>query len=172
MSKIFVLIAAAVFFLSGCTDNNSVEPLDSNSGTALNKSYKLTGPVFYELQAVKAATAKYNDINRAIADGYADINVVVPHMGHHYLKAAYMDANFELTKPEILVYQPRGNGTFKLVAVEYAVPLNLASAPPEGFTGSDDVWHANTGAGIWALHAWIWEYNPDGVFADFNPDVP
>jgi hypothetical protein len=24
---------------------------------------------------------------------------------------------------------------------------------------------------FYALHAWVWQDNPDGVFANFNPDV-
>jgi hypothetical protein len=25
--------------------------------------------------------------------------------------------------------------------------------------------------GIWYLHVWIWEPNPSGLFADWNPSV-
>jgi hypothetical protein len=27
------------------------------------------------------------------------------------------------------------------------------------------------GAGIWALHVWLWKHNPSGMFADWNPNV-
>src|SRR4030095_13591706 len=37
-----------------------------------------------ELQQAKIATAKYNDFGQAIADGYVDINVIVPEMGYHF----------------------------------------------------------------------------------------
>jgi len=170
MKKLFALLAVTVFFIAGCQNPNSVEPVN-DSGTTLEKSYSVSPEVHAELQAVKAATAKYNDINQAIADGYADINVVVPHMGHHFLKQDYLDNTFELTKPEILVYELKANGKYKLVAVEYGTPLSNAN-PPDGFTGSGDVWVPNTGAGIWTLHAWIWEYNPAGVFNGINPNVP
>src|SRR5690348_2290314 len=41
-----------------------------------------------ELQQAKIATAKYNNFDNAINDGYQDINVIVPEMGYHYLKMA------------------------------------------------------------------------------------
>jgi hypothetical protein len=58
------------------------------------------------------------------------------------------------------------------VAVEYAVPLDLALTSPEGFSGEDDVWDRNTTFGLWTLHAWVWRHNPDGVFAPMNPRMP
>jgi len=172
-SYVLIFLFSVGLILSGCKDQSSVEPLadeNSNPGTLLK--YDVPNVVHDELQALKAATAKYNDINKAIADGYVDINVVIPQMGHHYLKAAFLNATFDLTRPEFLVYELRDNGHFKLVAVEYGVPLTLAAVPPSGFTGDLDVWVRNEDAGIWALHAWIWEFNPNGVFAPFNPNVP
>ncbi|MEO8771076.1 MAG: hypothetical protein ABI402_13345 [Ferruginibacter sp.] len=127
---------------------------------------------FLELLEARAATAKYRDFDKAIADGYADINVVVPNMGYHFLKSAIADARFEIKKPEILVYNKKRNGSFELVAVEYAVPISVTpNAAPEGFTGSADVWERNTDFGLWLQHAWIWKFNPDGVFHDTNPLV-
>jgi hypothetical protein len=31
--------------------------------------------------------------------------------------------------------------------------------------------HLNTALDVWVLHAWIWKWNPSGVFADYNPRV-
>jgi hypothetical protein len=84
-----------------------------------------------------------------------------------------MDATFEHQRPEILVYAaiPDTNN-MQLVAVEYAVPTNLAATPPEGFDGKLDEWDRNDTFGLWTLHAWIWLPNPNGVFADTNPRLP
>jgi hypothetical protein len=161
-----------ILFAAGCQESNTVEPINSAEGMSLEKRDGLPLEVHTMLQELKAATAKYHDINKALADGYVDINVVVPHMGHHFLNPAYLDAEFDHTKPEILVYELRPNGKYQLVAAEFAVPLNLSSVPPEGFPGSYDGWVENTGAGIWALHAWVWEKNPLGVFNSTNPNVP
>lgn len=127
-----------------------------------------------ELARARRATAKYHDISEAIADGYADINVFMPQMGFHYLRSANLDANFDPERPELLVYAPDlCESRMRLVAVEYAVPINLSpDAPPEGFTGDADMWHRNEQFGLGTLHAWIWYRNPDGVFAAYNPRVP
>ncbi|MCK7524421.1 MAG: hypothetical protein MZV64_45730 [Ignavibacteriales bacterium] len=39
------------------------------------------------------------------------------------MNSVYLDANFEIDKPEILVYSPNpASGQMQLVAVEYAIP--------------------------------------------------
>ena len=124
----------------------------------------------WELQQARAATAKYRDIRNAIKDGYADISVIVPNMGHHFMKLDLVDATFEFRKPEILVYNKEENGDFTLVAVEYAVPIPATpDVAPAGFTGTADVWDRNTGFGLWLLHAWVWHFDPAGVFNPTNP---
>lgn len=125
-----------------------------------------------QLARVRAATARYHDLANALADGYADIDVVIPNMGRHYLKSSLLDATFEVERPELLVYSPGANGRMKLVAVEYAVPLDQAEQAPEGFRGSADQWFANQQFQLWTLHAWVWEENPQGVFTPTNSRVP
>ena len=125
----------------------------------------------WELQQARAATARYRNIKNAIKDGYGDISVVLPNMGYHYLKSSFVDATFDIRKPELLVYNKNENGEFQLLAVEYAVPLSLSPNAPQGFSGNQDVWDRNTGFGLWLLHAWVWSYNPDGVFNPTNPLV-
>jgi hypothetical protein len=107
-----------------------------------------------------------------MADGYVNINVFIPSMGHHFLKSDLLDATFEAERPELLVYSPDCRGALRLVAVEYAVPLELSETAPEGFAGADDHWHANEEFQLWTLHAWVWLKNPDGLFAELNPRVP
>ncbi len=142
----------------------------SENDVKLGKGFSFT--TFIELLKARLATAKYRDFDKAIADGYADIHVVMPNMGYHYMKSEIVNAKFEITKPEILVYNKRLDGSFQLVAIEYAVPIDLTpEKAPEGFTGSADVWDRNTGFGLWLLHAWVWQFNPDGVFHPTNPDV-
>jgi hypothetical protein len=79
-----------------------------------------------------------------------------------------------LLKPDILVYNKKDNDKYELVAVEYAVPIDSTRlhTPPQGFTGDADEWDFNTlNTGWWTLHAWVWEFNPDGVFKPMNPAV-
>lgn len=129
----------------------------------------LSSQTIWELQQARAATAKYKNISNARKDGYVDIGVVAPNMGYHYMKEVLVDATFDVKSPEILVYNRDEKGNFYLVAVEYAVPLGLPR--PQGFTGSHDVWDDASGFPLWLLHAWVWEYNPAGVFNPTNPLV-
>jgi hypothetical protein len=126
-----------------------------------------------QLDSVRRATDRFLDEQRAIAEGYVDIGVFHPNMGHHYRKADLIDATFELERPELLVYadDPCG-GVRRLVAVEYAVPLALADDAPACFAGRDDAWTVNQTFQLWTLHAWLFEYNPAGVFASHNARVP
>ena len=152
------------------------DAVHSNTSSSIRESngfgnyIGLLPETMWELQQAKIATAKYNNFDNAINDGYQDINVIVPEMGHHYLKMENLDDKFEYNNPEILVYNKEENGRMKLVAVEYAVPISLSPNPPQGYTGNNDVWAVYQGA-LWTLHAWIWEYNPAGVFNPTNPLV-
>lgn len=137
------------------------------------KQPKVGPAAILQLEDVREATARYLDVDAAVADGYVDIGAFVSGMGWHYLKPSIVDARFNGRKPELLVYadDPCG-GKRRLVAVEYAIPLELSKRAPQGFVGNADMWHADHELGLWTLHAWIWEYNTDGVFAPFNPRVP
>ena len=65
--------------------------------------------------------------------------------------------------------QQEKDGGMRLTAVEYIVPLGAWSAPkpPRLF---DHDFAVNSTFGVWALHAWA-EQNPNGMFADWNPNV-
>jgi len=141
-------------------------------GVAIASQVEPPAAAILQLEAVRRAAARYFDVDDAVADGYVDIGVYFPSMGWHYLKGSLLDGTFEATAPELLVYadDPCG-GKRRLVAVEYAVPLDLSAKAPTGFAGRADAWTANTAFGLWTLHAWVFEYNPDGVFAAYNPRV-
>jgi hypothetical protein len=175
-------VLLSIFLFTGCKKQDVSEPASDsqlrtdkaiNAEPDLLTQYRgLEGQTLWELQQARAATARYRDINNAFADGYADINVVVPNMGYHFMKPELVDATFDIRKPEILVYNKNEDGSFTLGAVEYAVPIGLSpNAAPEGFTGSADVWERDTNFGLWLQHAWVWTFNPDGVFNPTNPRV-
>jgi hypothetical protein len=158
----------------GIKENTSTETVQAIQGKegrseVINYYSGLSWQTTMELQQARAATAKYRNIDNAIKDGYADIAVDVEHMGHHYMNTSLVDGTFDIRHPEILVYNRDANGKQVLVAVEYAVPLT--DPMPEGFTGSQDVWNGTSGFPLWLLHAWVWAYNPDGVFNWTNEAV-
>lgn len=174
-------LLAALMLLAGCqglgqapTDPNTLGGSEARVTPPHHAPYQPTDePVpADQLLQVKQATAVYNDIRHALADGYHDIGVVIPNMGRHFAKDSLFDANFDLEHPELLVYTPDEQGRMVLVAVEYAVPDNLTSVAPEGFRGGADQWFDDPNFHLWTLHAWVWKENPDGVFNPTNSKVP
>ncbi len=156
--RIAKILGLLIFILSiGCSDDNDdIEPWQ------------------LEIDALKAATAKYENIEVATAEGFFDASGFVPNMGHHYILPPRIDATIELNKPEILLYAPDENGVMEFIAVEYAVPIedmNNPGLPPVGFTGDNDVWEINPNLEQWQLHVWIKKENPDGIFTAHNPAV-
>ena len=181
-SSIFLLVLG-ILLLGSCQKHDShvtadeevtgADASDLATDQAMVNCYNtLQFRTLHELLEARAATAKYQHIDKALDDGYADINVVMPNMGYHFLKSAILDSKFEVKKPELLVYNKDRYGKFQLVAVEYAVPIDsMPDGPPMGFTGFGDVWDRNTTFNLWTLHAWVWKNNPAGVFHPTNPLV-
>ena len=133
--------------------------------------------------ALKAAHDKYMDPKVAVAAGFmaTDECAVNPAdgsvMGYHYVNPKLLAAPVDQAKPPILVYQPDGDGKRKLVAVEYFKPdadQNLATSDDKptlfgrGFDGPMEG-HSPDMPKHYDLHAWLWQDNPDGVLADWNP---
>jgi hypothetical protein len=175
----FVLLIA-VTGIAACAKDSTTDAGKRSGVASPNEAAKSLGSytglspqTMDELQKVREATAPYHNIKKAFADQYEDIGLKLPNMGYHFLKTTRVSPVFDLSKPAILVYNKRENGNYELLAVEYAIPIDPQSpAPPEGFTGTEDVWDFNTlNSGWWTLHAWVWEFNPDGVFSPMNPVV-
>lgn len=155
-------------------------------------------PELKQMAEVRQATAKYHDVSVAEADGYVSTEecVEVPGlggMGIHYVNWGLLqDESIDHLAPEILLYVPTDDG-LRLVAVEYVMvaftdvgsgpqPWFDTDLPPGGWITSNPVlfeqmfngpmpghgpgepWHSE-------LHVWLWQGNPQGVFADFNPHV-
>lgn len=147
----------------------------------------ITDPVvFSQLSQVRQATAKYHDVNVAIADGYlpTDACDVSPDggMGYHYFNPSLgTDSVVNLTTPEILMYAPE-EGELRLVGVEYFVGIGAPDAPipdpappaPVLFGRPFDgpmLGHIPGMPPHYDLHVWIWQPNPSGMFAMWNPNV-
>jgi hypothetical protein len=130
-----------------------------------------------ELGHVRAATARFHDIDVARNAGYTlplTGCMVDPAggMGFHFGKPSALE---KLTpdplEPEALLYEPQANGRYRLVGLEYIIPYTILpreSAAPTLFGQS---FKHNDTFQVWALHAWIWRNNPDGIFKDWNPTV-
>lgn len=142
------------------------------------------------LDRVRQATARYHDIAKAKADGFTELHDAADvacidksgagGMGIHYVLGARVgDPAIEAAKPELVIYEPGKDGRLKLVAVEYVVIasdwLNAGhSKPPSLFDQEFTLVPSGNRYGLppfFELHAWVWDTNKSGKFADYNPDV-
>ncbi len=137
-----------------------------------------------QLDEVRAATAMYRDLDTAKKAGYGKFLTCFRHgdhmgMGQHFVNGTLAgDDVLDPMKPEALVYEPLEDGSMILVAFEYLVfadkwdpqktgrpaptiygqPLKLLTNIPET-------------PPVWGLHLWLYSYNPEGLFASYNPTV-
>jgi hypothetical protein len=131
-----------------------------------------------ELAEARQATAKFNKVSHAEADGYQSTldllgcfqNPDQGGMGVHYLDATLLDDTVDAASPEALVYEMRDDGELRLVGLEYLVPQELVDPanPPQLF---GQQFHPHGVLPFWILHTWIWRPNPSGMFSDYNPAV-
>ena len=157
---------------------------------AQNKSSAM--PMSAELQAAKAALAKYSDPLVAVRDGYystvacidfpkgaTDGPVVYPPgaMGIHLLNTANIGPTLDPTKPQVLIYEQVGD-KMKLTAAEWFMPVELAkgTAPSifgQTLQGPMDGHEPIMPAALkhFDLHVWLWKNNPRGMFTSTNSAV-
>lgn len=97
------------------------------------------------LEQARQATAKYQDVRAAEADGYQRVGGDMPGMGIHYVLTLEPD-RFDIQKPPILLYvkNPAKEGEYSLAGVGY---LFAAPEGPDGqplnppFPKSLALWH-------------------------------
>lgn len=137
-----------------------------------------------QLAGVRRATAAFHDLAVAEAAGYGAFHVCteepgVGAMGQHFANGALVgDAVIDAEQPEVLVYEPKASGGYRLVAVEYVVFAEAwdaeNGAPPVLYGRTFSLIPAPNRYGLppfYELHAWLWEPNPSGLFNDWNPNV-
>ena len=174
VSRAVVVNALAVVATTvGCSNSHPLTPsqptaaAQSPSVRASEPSQEpLSAATLAELARARNATARYHDVAEAIADGYVQKGYR-PGEGYHFVKSSLMDCTFDLEHPETLLYITSGEG-LRLVGVEYSVLNTCTATAPEGFTGDADEWEGPNAEGrpVWALIAWLWLANPNGIFAE------
>jgi hypothetical protein len=145
-----------------------------------------------DLQAAKAALAKYADPIVAVRDGYfstvacvdfpegaTDGPMVYPPgaMGVHFLNPANIGPKLEPTKPQILIYEQVGD-KLVLTAAEWFVPVEIAGGVAPSIFGQTLMGPMNGHEPIipaalkhYDLHVWLWKDNPKGMFTATNAAV-
>ncbi|HJQ09438.1 MAG TPA: hypothetical protein VJ840_00230 [Gemmatimonadaceae bacterium] len=145
-----------------------------------------------DLQAARAALAKYSDPIVAVRDGYfstlacvdfpeavqdGPISYPAGSMGVHFLNPNNIGPTLDPTKPQILIYEPQGD-KLVLAAAEWFVPVQVAgNTVPSIFgqqlAGPMDGHEPIIPASLkhYDLHVWLWKDNPKGMFTSTNASV-
>lgn len=132
-----------------------------------------------DLKAVRVATARFHSPAQALKAGYLPspecVSSPLGGMGFHYENPALMaDPAVDAARPEVLLYAPTADGDLELVGVEYFHTAAGVTAAPQlfgrAFEGPMPEHHPGMGV-HYDLHVWVWQANPSGTFAQFNPTV-
>jgi len=174
----------------------------------LNAQTAATEPT---LEQVRVATERFRDVKVAQAEGYVrdPMNIcdtadmmgrpaALGAMGIHFFRPDLLGikgppnprvdgdgTHTDFRKPAILIYEPQGDGSLKLVAVENLVFQRswhaAGNAKPPSFHGveydtmQDDpatkIDEAHMFEPHYDRHVWLYRDNPNGIFAPFNPKV-
>ncbi|MDQ6689440.1 MAG: hypothetical protein M3Z18_02920 [Gemmatimonadota bacterium] len=145
-----------------------------------------------DLQAARAALAKYSDPFVAVRDGYfstlacmdfpngvADGSMDYPPgaMGVHFLNRANIGPKLDPAKPQVLIYEPVGD-KLVLAGAEWFVPVAAAGGSAANIFGQTLAGPMDghepimpTSLRHYDLHVWLWKDNPRGVFTSTNASL-
>lgn len=136
------------------------------------------------LRIVRASTARYQDVRSAQSDGYELMFGCVSGsdwgaMGLHYVNMPLVgDGELDPAKPEIVIYEPVGNGKVRLIGADFLVTAEAWHAnhenPPELMGQLLHLFEAPNRFGLpafYTLHVWAWKDNPNGAFVNWHPKV-
>ena len=169
----------AVALTTAACEGESPTPLEPTA--AFDKSVHAGTAPDALLRSVRHSTARFHSTVQAVQAGYVANGhcVAVPGlggMGDHWVNSGNVDGTFDPNQPEALLYAPGSGGGLRLVGVEYIV----LAGPGEDLNGPNrprfgdhpfDIGGTPIPAPHWSLHVWLYEANPSGLFAPFNPNV-
>lgn len=138
---------------------------------------------------IRAATAQYHSLDAAKAAGwsnlFADVNGLtcivdtdtpsMGGMGYHWVNPANIGST-DPTKPAALIYQSSPSGKAKFVGMEYLVP-DPTGTVAQPFLGDQPFMYTPPNnrflgpTAFWSLHVWVWDHNPSGLYAMWNPRI-
>lgn len=187
-----MMVPLALALMGGCTE----APVQASEPT---------------LEEVRAATARFADINVALSEGYildpmrlCDTAEMLGHpgglgvMGVHYFRPDLLGitgppnprvngvgTHTDFLQPGVLVYEPQADGSLELIAVENLTFMTAWEAAgntvPPSYQGepydlmrddpSTQLDEAHFFEPHYDRHVWVHRANPNGMFAQYNPDA-
>ena len=100
-------------------------------------------------------------------------------MGLHYVNfPKVIDGKIDPADPEIVIYEPIGNGRVRLIGADYLVLADAwnatHSSAPEMMGQLFHLFEAPNRFGLpafYTLHVWAWKDSPAGTFVNWHPNV-
>lgn len=172
MRNIFRATALVFLLTAACESPDVLQPGDEGMFKQVPAPEASTEDL---LKAVRQATARFHSTTQAVKAGYQadDHCVAVPGlggMGYHWKNPELIDPIFDPLQPEMLLYARGPNGQLQLVGVEYLM-INVGQERPSFGGYPLDVNGTPVPVPHYSLHVWLYEDNPNGIFAPFNPNV-
>lgn len=179
-----IVVTAAMF--AACADQTPAAPTLAAPNTAqLDKSYDNHDndndrhdhdrDLQRDIETLRRVTDRYHNIEVAKRDSFVLLHSCETRLNDEPVGTVYVnmkrltDGVINVEKPDALIYEPGPHG-LKLVGVEFAIPFTLWTKPqPPKFHGA--TFQREDEFGVFALHAWVWRANPNGLFAEINPRV-
>lgn len=170
----FTLALVAAALLPACAED---QPFPAEPQAAHVTSYMAApADVMSTIATLRRVTARYQDLATALDEDFVLLHPCESRpdegpVGTVYVNfARLLDGAIDAELPDALIYEPSPNGGSKLVGVEFAIPYPMWTGPqPPAFLGAQ--FQREDEFGVFALHAWVWRENPEGMFAESNPRV-
>lgn len=158
-APLLVLGAGCLGQLDGTTDGDSGQ---SGSGAGINDA--------------KLKLGKYKDYQKAMNDGYQNIGTCIEGLGTPFVKDDVPQVSYDM--PNVLLYEQTDTDQYELRGAEWFVPASDVEEPPALFAGDDRrtfrgpmEGHYLDQSRHYGLHVWLFTENPNGQFADSNPNL-
>ena len=97
-----------------------------------------------ELRRAQQVAARFPTAADALAAGYRKITNYYPGIAAHYIHEDYVDGEFEIARPEMLLYDGDGRQA-GMVGLSYLIHKEGDEEPTVGFTGPNDHYHRHVG---------------------------
>ncbi|WP_336921041.1 hypothetical protein [Aquipuribacter sp. SD81] len=135
-----------------------------------------------DLAAARKRFARFADVEVALAEGYVPASPCETSdaggMGVHYTNLDLVGST-DPSAPTVVLYEPTADGGARLLGVEWLSvdadqDLDTDEDRPSLFGRGFDgpmLGHAPGMPIHYDMHVWLYETNPDGVFAPWNPRV-
>ena len=161
---------------------------DGHAAGAIAQPHQSTRDESAVINAVRDATARFKNVTSVDGpgEGYAlnfgcvsggDFGA----MGLHYVNMELVgDGDIDVRYPEIILFEPQPNGRIRITGADYLVPVaaweqkHKDEGPPMLNGQLFHLFESPNRFGLdpfYTLHVWAWKENPNGAFANWNPDV-